>query len=148
MDSQYYFFEKGVKGFYDFGPPGCAVKANLLNFWRQFFILEENMLEIDTATITPEVVFIHSGHVAKFCDLMVKDLTTGSYHRADHLLEDFMDGKLSAANITPEQRTEYENVRKLADDYSQEQLTEVLRKYNVLVITFHCDSPFFSINGC
>ena len=25
----------GVAGLYDYGPPGCAVKANVLAFWRQ-----------------------------------------------------------------------------------------------------------------
>ncbi len=46
----------GVTGLYDFGPMGCAMKANLLNEWRKFFILEEQMLEVDTAMLTPETV--------------------------------------------------------------------------------------------
>jgi glycyl-tRNA synthetase len=25
----------GVAGLYDYGPPGCAVKSNVLSFWRQ-----------------------------------------------------------------------------------------------------------------
>ncbi len=36
----------GVAGFFDFGPPGCAVKQNITQLWRQHFILEENMLEV------------------------------------------------------------------------------------------------------
>ena len=35
-----------VAGFYDYGPPGCAVKQNLTALWRKHFILEENMLEV------------------------------------------------------------------------------------------------------
>lgn len=35
-----------VAGFYDYGPPGCAVKQNITQCWRQHFILEENMLEV------------------------------------------------------------------------------------------------------
>ena len=46
----------GVNGLYDFGPMGCAMKANLLQAWRNFFILEEQMLEVDTAMLTPEQV--------------------------------------------------------------------------------------------
>jgi glycyl-tRNA synthetase len=34
----------GVAGLYDYGPPGCAVKANVQQFWRQHFVLEESML--------------------------------------------------------------------------------------------------------
>ena len=45
-----------MNGFYDFGPMGCAMKANLLQAWRNFFVLEENLLEVDTAMLTPEVV--------------------------------------------------------------------------------------------
>ena len=46
-----------VAGFYDFGPPGCAVKQNITQFWRQHFVLEENMLEVcpDTSTLRREL---------------------------------------------------------------------------------------------
>ena len=37
----------GVNGLYDFGPMGCAMKANLIAEWRRHFIFEEQMLEID-----------------------------------------------------------------------------------------------------
>jgi len=40
----------GVAGFFDFGPPGCAVKQNITQLWRQHFILEENMLEVGRIT--------------------------------------------------------------------------------------------------
>ena len=38
----------GVRGFYDFGPPGCALKTNLIALWKQHFVLEEKMQEIDS----------------------------------------------------------------------------------------------------
>ncbi|WJX33781.1 glycine--tRNA ligase [Trifolium repens] len=44
----------GVAGLYDYGPPGCAVKSNVLSRWRQHFVLEENMLEVDCPCVTPE----------------------------------------------------------------------------------------------
>lgn len=46
----------GVTGQYDFGPMGCALKTNVLNAWRQFFILEEQMFEVDCSILTPEPV--------------------------------------------------------------------------------------------
>ena len=46
----------GVTGLYDFGPMGCAMKANLLSAWRQHFVLEEQMLEVDCSILTPETV--------------------------------------------------------------------------------------------
>lgn len=35
-----------VAGFYDYGPPGCAMKQNVTQTWRNHFVLEENMLEV------------------------------------------------------------------------------------------------------
>lgn len=46
----------GVGGLYDFGPMGCAMKSNILSLWRQHFVLEEGMLEIDGCILTPEPV--------------------------------------------------------------------------------------------
>merc|ERR1719319_1749740 len=56
----------GVTGQYDFGPMGCAMKANLLAAWRNFFVLEEQMLEVDCTVLTPEPVLKASGHVERF----------------------------------------------------------------------------------
>lgn len=46
----------GVAGQFDFGPMGCALKSNIISLWRSFFVLEEQMLEVDCSIITPEVV--------------------------------------------------------------------------------------------
>ncbi|KAG0616594.1 hypothetical protein M758_5G126900 [Ceratodon purpureus] len=80
----------GVAGFYDYGPWGCQVETNVLNLWRQHFVMEEDMWEIRCPCVTPEVVLKASGHVDKFTDLMVKDEKLGSCFRADHLLKDFL----------------------------------------------------------
>ena len=77
----------GVKGLYDFGPMGCAVKANLLAAWKRHFVLEEAMLEVECAAMTPHVVLKTSGHVDKFTDFMVRDDSNGECYRADKLLE-------------------------------------------------------------
>lgn len=50
----------GITGQFDFGPMGCAFKANLLQAWRQFFVLEEQMLEVDCSILTPEPVLKYS----------------------------------------------------------------------------------------
>ena len=47
----------GVAGLYDLGPPGCAVQANILSLWRQHFVLEEQMLEVDCTIMTKDEVF-------------------------------------------------------------------------------------------
>jgi len=46
----------GIAGQYDFGPLGCALKNNLVDEWRKWFVLEEDMLEVDCSILTPEPV--------------------------------------------------------------------------------------------
>ena len=51
----------GVGGFYTYGPPGTAVKQNLISLWRKHFVIEENMLEVDDTCIMPHDVLFTSG---------------------------------------------------------------------------------------
>ena len=37
----------GVAGFYTYGPPGSAVKNNIISLWRQTFVISEHLLEIE-----------------------------------------------------------------------------------------------------
>ncbi|KAK4780715.1 hypothetical protein SAY87_016821 [Trapa incisa] len=124
---------RGVAGLYDYGPPGCAVKANVLSFWRQHFVLEENMLEVDCPCVTPEVVLKASGHVDKFTDLMVKDLRTGTCYRADHLLKDFCNEKLQKdLTISAEKASEFKLVLATLDDLSAEELGAKIKEYGIV----------------
>jgi len=67
----------GVSGLYDYGPPGCALQANIIDIWRKHFILEEDMLEVDCTVLTPHDVLKTSGHVDKFADWMCKWVEDG-----------------------------------------------------------------------
>ena len=62
VESESLTFFSGVSGLYDFGPVGCALKNNILQAWRQHFIQEEQILEIDCTMLTPEPVlkYVHS----------------------------------------------------------------------------------------
>ncbi|KZV57938.1 glycine--tRNA ligase 1, mitochondrial-like [Dorcoceras hygrometricum] len=123
---------RGVAGLYDYGPPGCAVKSNVLAFWRQHFVLEENMLEVDCPCVTPEVVLKASGHVDKFTDLMVKDEKSGTCYRADHLLKDYCKEKLEKEpNLSAEKREELKHVLATLDDLSSEELGAKLKGYGI-----------------
>lgn len=123
---------RGVAGLYDYGPPGCAVKSNVLAFWRQHFVLEENMLEVDCPCVTPEVVLKASGHVDKFTDLMVKDEKTGNCYRADHLLKDFCNEKLQKdLSMPPVKAAELKHVLAVLDDLSAEELGAKIKEYGI-----------------
>jgi glycyl-tRNA synthetase len=77
----------GASGFWDFGPVGTLLKRKLENYWREFF-LDDNIFEIDGATVLPEEVFRASGHIDGFVDPIVQCKKCKSVHRADHLIEE------------------------------------------------------------
>lgn len=113
----------GVSGFYDFGPLGSAVKANVENLWRQHFILEDDMLEMTCTNMTLGEVLKTSGHVDKFADFMVKDLKNGQCHRADKLISDWVDKQLAKKKAPkPEQATAWKKMQQDCEEYNQEQL--------------------------
>jgi glycyl-tRNA synthetase len=120
----------GVKGLYDYGPPGSAIMANVLQYWRQHFIIEENMLEISTTALTPEIVFQTSGHCGKFQDYMVKDVSDSQYcYRADHILKDKIKFLLEDKTLTSEKIKEMEHDLATLDDFSPDMLNSKIRFY-------------------
>ncbi|KAK6463323.1 cyl-tRNA synthase [Scheffersomyces coipomensis] len=151
----------GVSGLYDYGPPGCAFQANIVDTWRKHFILEEDMLEVDCTMLTPHEVLKTSGHVEKFADWMCKDLKTGEIFRADHLVEEVLESRLKGdkaargiaveageedddkkkrkkkvkeiknIKLDDEVVAEYENILAQIDGFSGPQLGELIIKYEI-----------------
>ncbi|VVT57431.1 uncharacterized protein SAPINGB_P005692 [Magnusiomyces paraingens] len=149
----------GVSGLYDYGPPGCALQANIVDTWRKHFVLEEDMLEVDTTMLTPHEVLKTSGHVDKFADWMCKDPATGEIFRADHLVEEVLESRLKGnlearglnidapkeddkkrkkkvkeikvVKLEDEVVEEYETILAKIDGYSGEELGEIIEKYNI-----------------
>ncbi|MBI2547431.1 MAG: glycine--tRNA ligase [Candidatus Aenigmarchaeota archaeon] len=102
----------GVAGLYDYGAIGTILKRKLENLWRKYFLgLNENFFEIETTTIMPEKVFEASGHITNFVDPVAKCIKCGTFHRADHIIEEFL----------------HENF----EGKSAEELTSVIRKHNI-----------------
>lgn len=89
------------------------------------------MLEIDSTILTPEVVLKASGHVEKFCDYMVKDVSTSDYYRADHLLVQTLEKMGADPKCTPDKKAEYELAARKAETYTKEELGEVFKQYNI-----------------
>jgi glycyl-tRNA synthetase len=77
----------GVAGFYDLGPLGSLLRENIERRWRDRFVLDEGFQLVDCPSITPEVVFKHSGHLEKFSDLITSCAGCAQPFRADHLIE-------------------------------------------------------------
>jgi len=122
-----------VAGFYDYGPPGCAIKQNITQAWRQHFVLEENMLEVECPAVTPEVVLKASGHVDRFTDFMVTDVKTGDCYRADHLLENTLEALLEDKKnpLSAEERKEVNNLLASVGELKMDDLGAALTKYGI-----------------
>jgi glycyl-tRNA synthetase len=91
----------GSAGFYDYGPLGSQLENNLVELWREVFVIQEGCAEISTPVITPEKVFEASGHLKEFSDLMVECKKCMEPYRADQLLTEHVaqpDG-LSAEEV-------------------------------------------------
>jgi len=124
----------GVGGLYDFGPPGCAVRSNILEQWRRHFILKENMLEVSCSNLTPYPVLKTSGHVDKFTDFLVKDTVNGECYRADKLVEEHLESLLESKKNPPseEKRAEMLAARSDAGACSADQLQRYIETYKVV----------------
>ena len=101
----------GERGLFDYGPPGCALQANVVDLWRKHFVLEEDMLEVDCTMLTPEAVLKTSGHVDKFADWMCKDPKSGEIFRADHLVEQVLESRLKADKDARGQNVQVDEVK-------------------------------------
>ena len=140
----------GVAGLYDYGPPGCALQANILQIWRQHFVLEEDMLEIDCTNLAPEAVLRTSGHVERFSDYMVKDTKTGDIFRADHLVKNVLSQRLEedaqirdgkqvkkaknlkpAVKLTDEKQAEYTMILETLDNYQGDALEKLIIDHEI-----------------
>jgi len=121
----------GVSGQYDFGPMGCAMKSNLLNAWRLFFILEEQMLEVDCTSLTPEHVLKASGHVDKFADVMVKDMKNGECFRLDHLIKTHLEDLKKVKNTTQEIKDKCDHHLAKLEDYKDTEMAEVVKEFDI-----------------
>ncbi|XP_054168369.1 glycine--tRNA ligase-like [Oppia nitens] len=120
-----------IAGQFDFGPMGCAMKTNLLNVWRNHFVLEESMLEVDCTVLTPEPVLKASGHVERFADLMVKDVKNGECFRLDHLIKGHLEKLMADKKCSSDKKNEYEDVIIKLDGFSKEEMNDILRKYDI-----------------
>ncbi len=89
----------GVGGFYDYGPLGATLKKKLEDLWRELYCIKEGFLEISSPSVSPEEVFIASGHVNSFVDPTVECKKCGSTFRADHVIQGAVNVKTDGLSV-------------------------------------------------
>ena len=76
----------GINGCWDFGPLGAELKRNLKNdWWYNFVQLREDMVGLDASIITHPQVWVASGHVENFHDMLVDCKSCKKRFRADQV---------------------------------------------------------------
>ncbi|XP_068628464.1 glycine--tRNA ligase [Battus philenor] len=121
----------GITGQFDFGPMGCALKSNMIQLWRKYFILQEQMLEVDCSILTPEPVLKASGHVERFADLMTKDVKTGECFRLDHLIKAHLEKIKSEKNTKAELKSEIEDLLVKLDGMNADDMSSLMKRFDM-----------------
>ena len=82
----------GMAGFFDYGPLGVELKNNLkADWWKRHVTVREDVVGIDGSIITHPTVWVASGHVGSFADLMITCSKCKDKVRADVFLEEELD---------------------------------------------------------
>jgi glycyl-tRNA synthetase len=121
----------GIAGLYDYGPTGCALKNHIEQYWREHFILEENLLEISGTCLTPEIVLKTSGHVDKFTDFAVKDVKNGQCFRADKLIKEWIEKEKKKKKVKEERIKELEELSNQCENFDEKEIDEAIEKYKI-----------------
>lgn len=76
----------GINGCWDFGPLGVELKRNLKEHWWYTFVLSrDDMVGLDASIIMHPDVWVASGHVEEFHDILVDCKSCKKRFRQDHL---------------------------------------------------------------
>ena len=76
----------GLRGAWDYGPLGAALKDNVKAAWKRAMIqLRDDVVQLDASILMHPRVWEASGHVAGFTDPLVECTSCNQRWRADHL---------------------------------------------------------------
>jgi len=81
----------GLNGCWDYGPLGVELLANLKNAWWKEMTYRDNIEGLDAAILMHPRTWDASGHTSQFSDPMIDNKTSKARHRADNLIEDYIE---------------------------------------------------------
>jgi glycyl-tRNA synthetase len=87
----------GVSGYIDLGPLGTKLKRRIEERWLKLFVHQHGFAAISSPVITPERVFVASGHVEHFKDLVVSCKDCRRHFKADYVITEAMPGRTDIA---------------------------------------------------
>ncbi len=91
----------GLNGCWDYGPLGVELLRNIKDAWWRDMTFRDGIVGLDASILMHPRTWEASGHVQQFSDPMIDNKTSKARHRADNLIEDYIE-KLKKKNKTHE----------------------------------------------
>lgn len=131
-----------MNGFLDYGPALSEIKQQIVSEYKKAF-LNEDVYIIEPSIVLPYEVLKNSGHIDKFCDVIISD--GPNIFRADHFIEDKIGQLITLpVNIRSDFKKVFDMTTELKKQIlatkKQEQLTEQFSEKEVETIlsNFEC----------
>ncbi len=130
----------GLANTWDYGPLGVELKNNIKKAWWKKFITEsEYNYGLDSAILMNPGVWKASGHLASFSDPLLDCKDCKARHRADNLIEDYLEKKNIKQDIsgwTDEQMEAFIKENKIVCPVCGKSNFTSIRKFNLMFKTF------------
>ncbi|MDQ1266856.1 MAG: glycyl-tRNA synthetase [Bacteroidota bacterium] len=81
----------GLNGCWDYGPLGVELLRNLKEAWWRSMTYRDDIEGLDASILMHPRTWEASGHVGKFTDPMIDNKTSKARHRADNLIEEYIE---------------------------------------------------------
>ncbi len=130
----------GLSNSWDYGPLGVELKNNVKKAWWKKFVQESPYnVGLDSAIIMNPQTWVASGHLAGFSDPLMDCKVCRSRHRADKLIEDYINEKgldINPNGWTSDQMSDYIKENHIScPDCGSGDFTAI-RKFNLMFKTF------------
>lgn len=130
----------GLANTWDYGPLGAELKNNIKKAWWKKFVQESPYnTGLDSAILMNSKVWEASGHIGGFSDPLMDCKGCKGRHRADKILEDYIERKkinLSIAGMSNEDMEKYILDNKIPCPVCGKSDFTKIRKFNLMFKTF------------
>ncbi len=125
----------GLANTWDYGPLGTLLKNNIRDAWWKHYVLDrDDMVGIDASIFLNPKVWEASGHVSGFTDALIDCKNCNNRTRADHLIEDQVEG-IKVEGLATEKLNDIIKEKHLkCPKCGSDKLTDV-RRFNLLFET-------------
>ncbi len=140
----------GLNGCWDYGPLGVELLLNLKEAWWKAMTFRDDVEGVDASILMHPRTWEASGHTKQFSDPMIDNKTSKSRHRADNLIEEFIEKmrkkkktelaeEIEAALAKCEENSDYHDIimkYEIKDPISGTMDWTEVRNFNLMFKTF------------